>query len=64
MYSSHFVAVDLKILKKYLKITFGLGVVFNLNAQYSAQESEILLAELPSSSEESEAASSFDLGSL
>lgn len=64
MYSSHFVAVDLKSLKKYLKITFGLGVVFNLNAQYSAQESEILLAELPSSSEESEAASSFDLGSL
>lgn len=64
MYSSHFVAVDLKSLKKNLKITFGLCVVFNLNAQYSSQESEILLAELPSSSEESEAASSFDLGSL
>lgn len=55
-------AVDLKSLKKYLKLTFGLGI--DLNTQYSAQESEILLAELPSSSEESEGASSFDLGSL
>lgn len=62
MHSSHFMAVDLKSLKKYLKLTFGLGI--DLNTQYSAQESEILLAELPSSSEESEGASSFDLGSL